>query len=334
MHTHVIAGTVLAVVTTLALAWKWQLGVLRAEVFILAQSMLAALVLSALDPVAHFSTVTGTIAMWGITVLAAAGWVLAVFYRDPERAAPDRTDVIISPADGLVIYLKTIPPGEVPVADKKGHASLLRELQGTTLCENGALAIGIAMNLADVHVNRAPIGGRVRLVKRVHGTFGSLRKPEMVASNERVTTVMGTEDLQIAMVQIASRLVRRIAVFVSEGEELRLGQRVGAIRFGSQVDLLLPLEKDIRLAVEVGDRLVAGRTIVAVVANKCSLLINVLGAQELIMSCHGHPQFDEVGYVRKGRRRSLRAGRILLCLGSIRNALHSPVRYPRGAAES
>jgi hypothetical protein len=102
---------------------------------------------------------------------------------------------------------------------------------------------------------------------------------------------------------------------VSEGEELRLGQRVGAIRFGSQVDLLLPLEKDIRLAVEVGDRLVAGRTIVAVVANKCSLLINVLGAQELIMSCLGNPQFDEVGYVRKGRRRSLRAGRILLCLG-------------------
>jgi hypothetical protein len=116
------------------------------------------------------------------------------------------------------------------------------------------------------------------------------------------------------MVQIASRLVRRIAVFVSEGEELRLGQRVGAIRFGSQVDLLLPLEKDIRLAVGVGDRLVAGRTIVAVVANK-PLLINVLGAQELIMSCHGHPQFDEVSYVRKGRRRSLRAGRILLCLG-------------------
>lgn len=93
----------------------------------------------------------------------------------------------------------------------------------------------------------------------------------MVASNERVTTVMGTEDLQIAMVQIASRLVRRIAVFVSEDEELRLGQRVGAIRFGSQVDLLLPLGKDVRLAVEVGDRLVAGRTIVAVVANKSAV---------------------------------------------------------------
>ncbi len=267
MHSHLIVGTVLAVMTTLALAWKWQLGVFRAGVFILAQSMLSALLLSALDPVTHFSIVTGAIVMWGITVLAAAGWLLAVFYRNPERAAPDRTDVIISPADGQVIYLKHVPPGEVPAADKKGRSSLLRELQGTPLCESGAVAIGIAMNLADVHVNRAPIAGHVRLVKRVPGTFGSLRKPEMVNSNERVTTVIGTEDLQIAMVQIASRLVRRIVTFVSEGDELGLGQRIGAIRFGSQVDLLLPLEKDIRLAVEVGDRLVAGRTIVAVVAN-------------------------------------------------------------------
>jgi phosphatidylserine decarboxylase len=271
MPGYLIAGTVLAVMTALALAWKWQLGVVRAGVFILAQSMVTALVLSAVNPLAHFTTVTGTLAMWGITVLAAAGWLLAVFFRDPERVVPDRTDVIVSPADGRVIYLKPVLPGEVPVASKRGRASLLRELRGTSLCESGAVAIGISMNLADVHVNRAPIGGHVRLVKRVHGTFGSLRKPEMVASNERVTTVMGTEDLQIAMVQIASRLVRRIAVFVSEGEELRLGQRVGAIRFGSQVDLLLPLEKDIRLAVEVGDRLVAGRTIVAVVANKSTV---------------------------------------------------------------
>jgi phosphatidylserine decarboxylase len=267
MHGYLVVGTALAVLTTLALAWKWQLGVLRAGVFILAQSMVTALVLSALDPVAHFSMVTGTLAMWGITVLAAAGWVLAIFFRDPERAVPDRADAIVSPADGLVIYLKTIAPGEIPVADKRGHASLLRELQETTLCGSGAVAIGISMNLADVHVNRAPIAGHVRLVKRVHGTFGSLRKPEMVDSNERVTTVIGTEDLEIAVVQIASRLVRRIVTFVSEGDDLRLGQRIGAIRFGSQVDLLFPLGKDIRLAVGVGDRLVAGRTIIGVAAN-------------------------------------------------------------------
>lgn len=266
MAGYLIVGTVLAVLTALALAWKWQLGILRAGVSVLAQSMVTALVLSAVNPVAHFTTVTGTLAMWWITVLAAAGWLLAVFFRDPERAAPDRTDVIVSPADGRVIYVRSVQPGELPVASKRGHASLLRELRGTSLCDSGAVAIGISMNLADVHVNRAPIAGRAHLVKRTRGTFGSLRKPEMAASNERVTTVIGTEDLQIALVQIASRLVRRIVTFVSEGDELRLGQRIGAIRFGSQVDLLLPADNHIRLAVQVGDRLVAGRTIVGVVA--------------------------------------------------------------------
>jgi phosphatidylserine decarboxylase len=265
MPGYISVGTVLALIPALALAWKWQLGIVRSGVFILAQSMVTALVLGAVDPVAHFTALTGTLAMWGITVVAAVGWLLAIFYRDPDRAAPDRTDVIVSPADGQVIYVKLVPPGELPVAVKRGRPSLLRELGGNALCDNGAVAVGISMNLADVHVNRAPIAGRVRLVKRVHGTFGSLRKPEMVASNERVTTVIESDDLQVAIVQIASRLVRRIAAFVSEGEELRLGQRVGAIRFGSQVDLLLPLGKEIKLAVEVGDQVVAGQTIVGVV---------------------------------------------------------------------
>jgi phosphatidylserine decarboxylase len=227
--------------------------------------MVIAHVLSAVNPLAHFTTVTGALAMWGITVLAAAGWLLIVFFRDPERGTPDRADVIVSPADGHVIYVKPVQPGEVPAATKRGHASQLRELCGTTLYDGGALAVGISMSMADVHVNRAPIAGRVRLVERTRGTFGSLGKPEMAASNERVTTVVGTGDLQIAVVQIASRLVRRIVTFASEGDELRLGQRIGAIRFGSQVDLLLPAENHIKLAVQVGDRLVAGRTIVGVV---------------------------------------------------------------------
>lgn len=273
MPGYLIVGTVLAVMTGLALAWKWQLGLFRAGVFLLAQSMVTALVLTAVNPLAHFTIVTGTIAMWGITVLAAAAWMLIIFFRDPERPAPDRDDVIVSPADGRVIYLKPVHPGEIPVASKRGLPAPLRELRGTQLCDSGALAIGISMNLSDVHVNRAPIAGRVHFTERVHGTFGSLRKPEMVQSNERVTTVIGTEGLQIAIVQIASRLVRRIVTFASEGDELRLGQRIGAIRFGSQVDLLVPAGAHIRLAVQVGDRLVAGRTIIGVVAGESAVTV-------------------------------------------------------------
>jgi phosphatidylserine decarboxylase len=268
MRGYLIAGTVLALVAALPLAWKWQLGVYRAALLVLAQSMITALVLTAVNPLAHFTTASGTLAMWGITLLAAAAWLLIAFFRDPERAATNRQDVIMSPADGRVIYVKPVQPGEVPIASKRGNAYLLQELRGTLLSDRGALAIGISMNLSDVHVNRAPIAGRVHFVKHVNGSFGSLGKPEMVHANERVTTVIGTEDLQIALVQIASRLVRRIVTFVSEGDELRLGQRIGAIRFGSQVDLLLPARTDMTLAVQVGDQVVAGRTIVAVVVGK------------------------------------------------------------------
>lgn len=92
-----------------------------------------------------------------------------------------------------------------------------------------------------------------------------VKKLEMIFNNERVTTLIDAEDLQIAIVQIAPRLVRRIVTFVSEGGTMLPGQRIGAIRFGSQVDFLIRAEKEINLSVQEGDRVVAGRTIMAVV---------------------------------------------------------------------
>lgn len=265
MPGYVLGGTALALVTGLPLAWKWQLGILRASVYLLAVSMLAA---AALTAVAHWlvlNTVAGTLAMWGVTVLAAAAGLLYVFFRDPERLVPSRQDVIVSPADGHVIYVRPVQPDQLPLANKNGRVCTLGELAGTTLSDGCATAIGISMNLSDVHVNRAPVGGQVRLIEHVAGTFGSLRNPEMVLTNERVTTVIDDGDLEIAIVQIASRLVRRIVTFVSQGDRLDLGQRIGAIRFGSQVDLIIPARPQITLAVQAGDRVVAGQTIMALV---------------------------------------------------------------------
>ena len=121
-------------------------------------------------------------------------------------------------------------------------------------------------------MNRAQVGGRVRLIEHVVGTFGSLRNPEMVMTNERVTTVIEDGDLQIAIVQIASRLVRRIVTFVSKGDVLDLGERIGAIRFGSQVDLVIPVRPQIRPAVQTGDRVMAGQTIMALITNGSATL--------------------------------------------------------------
>jgi phosphatidylserine decarboxylase len=278
MPAYLIGGAALALATGLPLAWKWQLGVLRSGVYLLAVSMLTAVVLSAADQRLQQRPVAGTLVMWGVTVAAAAAGLLTVFFRDPGRPTPSRHDVIVSPADGHVVYVRPFPADQLPVADKKGRACALLELAGTAIGDGGATVIGISMNLSDVHVNRAPIGGRVQLVEHVPGTFGSLRKPEMMLTNERVTTVIRDGDLEIAVVQIASRLVRRIATFVSGGDLLEAGQRIGAIRFGSQVDLIIPARPQISVTVQAGDRVVAGQTIIALIVGGLGELGGLGGA--------------------------------------------------------
>lgn len=266
MPGYLVGGSALALATGLPLAWKWQLGVIRAGLYLLAVSMLVAVALTGAGRWLALSALTGTLAMWGGTVLAALAGLLIVFFRDPDRPAPSRPDVVVSPADGRVVYVRPVQPGQLPLATKKGRTYALRELAGSTLNDGGAMAIGISMNLSDVHVNRAPVGGRVRLVEHAPGTFGSLRNPEMLLTNERVTTVIEDGDVEIAIVQIASRLVRRIVTFVSAGDLLGPGQRIGAIRFGSQVDLIITASPQITVAVQPGDRVVAGQTIMALIS--------------------------------------------------------------------
>ncbi len=266
MPGYLVGGAGLALATGLPLAWKWQLGVLRACGYLLAVAMLAAVALTGVGHWLAFDALTGTLAMWGATVLAALAGLLIAFFRDPGRPAPTRADVIVSPADGRVVYLRPVQPGQLPLATKRGRTDALRELAGTSLGEGHAMAIGISMNLSDVHVNRAPASGRVRLVEHTPGTFGSLRNPQMLLTNERVTTVIEHGDLDIAIVQIASRLVRRIVTFVSEGDLLGPGQRIGAIRFGSQVDLIITASPHVRMTVQPGDRVVAGQTIMALIS--------------------------------------------------------------------
>ena len=139
----------------------------------------------------------------------------------------------------------------------------LHELTKLPFYMEHALVIGISMNFMDVHVNRAPIAGRIAFQRHFPGSFGSLRQPEMVFENERATTVFEREELQIAVVQIASRLVRQIASFVTEGQTMELGQRFGVIRFGSQVDVVIPALDSLELLAKPGDTVNAGLSILA-----------------------------------------------------------------------
>jgi phosphatidylserine decarboxylase len=137
------------------------------------------------------------------------------------------------------------------------------ELQRTGLEDCELWLVGISMVFTDVHVNRAPIAGRIVLVKHQPGQFCSLRLPEAVNLNERQTMVFDNGRFQVAIVQIASRLVRRIEAYVGIDEHVTLGQRVGMIKFGSQVDIILPVRWVPALLVTVGQRLIAGESVLA-----------------------------------------------------------------------
>jgi D-aspartate ligase len=264
MQDWMIAGLVLSLMTALPLAWKWQLGVLRAAIVISAFAAVSALIVGSLRSAVAFGDWIAGAAVWLLSVGATVALLAYRFYRDPERKAPDRDDVIVSPADGVVIYVRKSEGGMLPVSDKHGRRYPLAELTKTRFTSEDAVSIGISMNFADVHVNRSPVDGRVTFSRHFPGLFGSLRKPEMLFENERATTVIERDGLQVAVVQIASRLVRQISVFLREGEPVALSQRLGVIRFGSQVDVVLPARSDVRITAKVGERLTAGESIIAV----------------------------------------------------------------------
>jgi D-aspartate ligase len=268
MESYPLAGLVLALLVLIPLAWKWQLGILRTALVAVGFALPSELVVARIRHTVplHPSLSAGLVG--GLTVGAAFALLAYRFYRDPERTAPDRDHVVVSPADGEVIYVKTCHAGMLPVSDKRGRRYPLSELTKTKLRSEESVVIGIAMNFADVHVNRAPIGGRVTFRHHFPGRFGSLRNPEMVFENERATTVIERGDVQVAVVQIASRLVRRIVSFVAVGDQAALGQRLGAILLGSQVDLVLPARPDLRITTAVGEHVRAGESILCVFDQK------------------------------------------------------------------
>jgi phosphatidylserine decarboxylase len=264
MRDFVPLGVLFALATALPLSLKWCLGVRRTAVVVVALAVLFGFLLALVGVGAARSTVERAALVWLLTIGAAFAILACWFYRDPERTPPAREDVIISPADGEVIYVRGVRGGVLPVSSKQGRHHQLRELTRTPLHTADAIVVGIGMSLLDVHVNRAAIGGCVSLQRRFPGGFASLRLPEAVFTNERMTTLIERGDLQVAIIQIASRLVRRITSYVRENQGIAAGQRIGMIRFGSQVDLVLPARKDLEVVVRCGDRVTAGESIVAV----------------------------------------------------------------------
>lgn len=203
-----------------------------------------------------------------VFVALATGCVLSVgaimffFFRDPERKPPADPRLIVSPADGTVVYVKEVEKGHFPFAVKNNRTIPLEAFAGEGLIPDRGIQIGIAMNYLNVHVNRSPIAGVVKMLHPIPGKFISLKHIHALLENERVLMVFENDTFRVGIVQIASRLVRRIVPYVQEGQFIDQGQRVGMIKFGSQVDLLVPYRADLRVRVKVGDELIAGESVV------------------------------------------------------------------------
>jgi phosphatidylserine decarboxylase len=192
----------------------------------------------------------GTVGLF--LVASVLGWIgvgLTIwcyyFFRDPHRVTPTRPGVIVSPADGLVSLIEpAVPPAELGMAD-------------TPLTR-----ISVFMSVFDCHVNRSPIAGDVTSVAYRPGKFVSASLDKASTDNERngvCLRLAGGQEL--AVVQIAGLVARRIVCFVKPGDRLSTGERFGLIRFGSRLDVYLP--PDVAPLVAVGQTMIAGETVLA-----------------------------------------------------------------------
>ena len=160
--------------------------------------------------------------------------------RTSRRKINNNHNQIVSPAEGKIIYLNKLEKNQIPISIKKGSVSSLNELTKTEILHTPCWLIGINMTPFDVHKNCAPISGNVILNQHTFGKFYSLKNPISLIENERNTIVLENERLTVGIIQIASKRVRRIDTYVDTNDFLNKGEWFGMIRFGSQVDMVLP----------------------------------------------------------------------------------------------
>ena len=178
-----------------------------------------------------------------VAVLALA--YVAYFFRDPPRVTPLREGLIVAAADGRVSSIERVrPPRELGLGDEP------------------RIRISIFLSVFDVHIQRAPVAGRIVRSVYTPGTFLNAALDKASEENERRALVISTPTgVDVGVVQIAGLIARRIVTFAQEGDSIGIGERFGLIRFGSRVDLYLPPEHGALVA--VGQRAVGGETIMA-----------------------------------------------------------------------
>jgi len=189
---------------------------------------------------------------WVLPVLTPLAWLMVgitiwvyYFFRDPKRYTPTRDGLVVSPADGIISLIEpAVPPKELGM----GPEPLTR--------------VSVFMNVFNCHVNRAPVGGTIKAIAYRPGKFFNASLDKASVDNERNSVCIEIADgRQIAVVQIAGLVARRIVCFSQNGDSIITGGRFGLIRFGSRLDTYLP--DGVQPMVSLGQTMVAGETVLA-----------------------------------------------------------------------
>jgi phosphatidylserine decarboxylase len=180
---------------------------------------------------------------WKITGFISFAFTLffLFFFRDPKRTSPEGNVVVVSPADGKVVVIK--------------------DIYETDYLKQVVKQISIFLSVFNVHMNRAPIGGTIEIVKYNPGKFHIAALDKASLENEQTAMVIADGSRKILVKQIAGFIARRIVCYVQPGDVIEKGERYGLICFGSRVDILLP--KDSEIKVKLGDRVKGAKDIIA-----------------------------------------------------------------------
>lgn len=215
--------------------------------------------------------VAAAIVIWATTRSLAFFWIPLVFaafflwfFRDPKREIPEAPGLIVSPADGKVTLIETVPtPG------------------GTER------RVSIFLNIFNVHVNRAPIAGSIQSIDYKKGQYLNAMNPASAERNEQNRVKVAGELCTVAFCQIAGLLARRIVFNKRVGDWVYRGERVGLIKFGSRVDITFPLACE--LQVKLGDRVRGGASVLAIMSpqEEDELLATVSSESDLLESVAG-----------------------------------------------
>jgi phosphatidylserine decarboxylase len=181
--------------------------------------------------------------------ISVIGYLLTLFtlwfFRDPKRNTPLDTNLIISSADGKVCLIdEAYPPKEVSINQEKMKR------------------ICVFMNVFNVHINRSPVSGTVKDIIYKEGQFLNASLDKASEKNERSSLIISSDNgVEIIVVQIAGLIARRILGFISNNHNLYQGERFGLIRFGSRVDIYMPLDAVTKCS--IGDKVIAGESVLA-----------------------------------------------------------------------